>query len=65
MYKTSNPATVSFVQPSVGCSIFSPGLAITQIGTVNTSPAGEGVAKVIDGLTSTKYLNFDTYNHRL
>ena len=38
--------------------IFSPAMSITEFGSVN-SPANEGVSKIIDGSTSTKYLDFN------
>ncbi len=41
--------------------IFAPGMTISQVNT-NSSPTGEDENKVIDGNTSTKYLNFNTLN---
>jgi len=38
--------------------IFNPGMTITSLGSVN-SPAGEDVGKIIDGLTTTKFLDFN------
>jgi|GEM_PF-3337808 len=38
--------------------IFSPAMSITEFGSVN-SPANEGVENIIDGNTSTKFLDFN------
>ena len=45
--------------PQEEFEIFEPGMTIATYGTVNIPGDGEAIEKIIDGLSNTKFLNFD------
>ena len=60
-FKTIAAFSVCFLTVSVGFAqtpIFSPAMSITEFGSVN-SPGNESVGNIIDGSTSTKFLDFN------
>ena len=50
----------TLVAGGAGAALIAPGNAI--VGTSTNTPAAEGPGKAIDGLSTTKYLNFDKVN---